>query len=133
MPSCPALDQLRLLALLACAGAAGALSRYLLAGAINSLTGGPFPWGIFVTNVLGCFLFGLIWELGAVRGLFSEAVRTVLATGFVGAFTTFSTLVFDLYLLERLGQWLSLAANLCGQLVLGFAALRLGMWLVRLV
>ena len=130
MPSCP--DHLRLLALLALAGAAGALTRYLLAGAINSLTGASFPWGIFVTNVLGCFLFGLIWELATVRGLFSEAARTILATGFVGAFTTFSTLVFDLYLMERLGQWLALAANLCGQLVLGFAALRLGMLAVRL-
>lgn len=121
---------------LALAGAAGALARHGLSLAVNSLTTlmwgrGDFPWGIFVVNIVGCFLFGLIWELAATRHLLSDATRTVLLVGFVGSFTTFSTLISDTNrLLDTSHEWWMLL-NLGGQVVLGLVALRLGFWCVR--
>lgn len=124
------------LLLLALAGACGALARHGLSLAVNGLAEQlfgkmDFPWGIFVVNVLGCFLFGLVWELSAVRHLFSDATRTVLLVGFMGSFTTFSTLVFDTDRLLQGSQELLLLLNLGGQIVLGVVALRLGFWCVR--
>lgn len=124
------------LLLLAIAGAFGALARHGLSSTINILTShlpikADFPWGIFVVNVLGCFLFGCIWELSAVRQLISDATRTVLLVGFMGSFTTFSTLIFDTDRLLGSSQELLLLLNLGGQIVLGVAALRLGFWCMR--
>lgn len=121
---------------LALAGAAGALTRHGLSLAVNSLTTllwgrGDFPWGIFVVNIVGCFLFGLIWELTATRHLMTDATRTVLLVGFVGSFTTFSTLISDTNrLLDTSHEWWMLL-NLGGQVVLGLVALRLGFWCAR--
>ncbi|MEG2172276.1 MAG: CrcB family protein [Desulfovibrionaceae bacterium] len=124
--------------LLALAGACGALARHGLSLGVNATLGllwphTDFPWGIFVVNVLGCFLFGLIWELAAMRHLLSDASRTVLLVGFVGSFTTFSTLIFDSNRLLQASQEVLLVLNLGGQVVLGIAALRLGFWCVRTV
>lgn len=117
--------------LLALAGALGATARYLLSLGVAALIPRAFPWGIFVVNVTGCALFGMVWEAAAARQLISDATRLILLTGFMGSFTTFSTLVFDCDALLRQGQWLMLAANLLGQLFLGLAGLRFGMWLIR--
>lgn len=123
---------------LALAGAVGALARHGLSLGINSLVTliwgrGDFPWGIFVVNIVGCFLFGLIWELAAARQIVSDATRTVLLVGFVGSFTTFSTLISDTNrLLDTSQDWWMLL-NLGGQVVLGLVALRLGFWCVRAV
>ena len=122
---------MRTLLLLALAGALGATARYGLSLGVAALIPRAFPWGIFIVNVTGCALFGVVWELAAVRQLLSDATRLILLTGFMGSFTTFSTLIFDCDALLRQGQWLLLACNLVGQLLLGLAALRFGMWLVR--
>lgn len=122
--------------LLALAGACGVLARHGLSTVVNGLAcqlfgKGDFPWGIFVVNVLGCFLFGCIWELAAVRQIISDANRTVLLVGFMGSFTTFSTLIFDTDHLLGSSQQLLLLLNMGGQIVLGLAALRLGFWCMR--
>ena len=122
---------MRTLVLLALAGALGATARYGLSLGVAALFPRAFPWGIFIVNVSGCALFGMVWELSAVRQLLSDATRLILLTGFMGSFTTFSTLIFDCDAMLRQGQWLLLACNLVGQVLLGLAALRFGMWLVR--
>ena len=45
------------------AGAVGAVARYLLSSIVTGLFGASFPWGIFLVNVLGCFLFGIFFGL----------------------------------------------------------------------
>ena len=117
---------MRTLFLLAFAGALGTLARYGLSSAVNALTHSAFPWGIFITNILGSFLFGAVWEAAGVRGLFSDATRVILLTGFMGAFTTFSTFIFDTQSLLEQGSWFALGLNLCGQILLGLVALRMG-------
>ncbi len=117
--------------MLALAGALGAVSRFALSGLVFRFYGGIFPAGTFVVNVLGCLVFGLLWPLAEERLLISGELRTILLVGFVGSFTTFSTLVFESQELLRDSEWLLAALNLGGQVVLGIAALILGLYLGR--
>lgn len=75
------------------AGAAGAPARYLLDRAIAEAAG-AFPWGTFVINISGSFLFGSLTGLG-LNHAFPKVPRVVLGTGFCGAYTTFSTFTFE--------------------------------------
>ena len=121
------------LLLLALAGAFGALARYGLAGIVQKRLGVEFPWGTFAVNILGTFLFGLIWSLAEERAFLSAEIRTIILTGFMGAFTTFSTFMFESGALLRDGEWLQCGANILGQVVVGLAALFLGLALGRLI
>ncbi|SMP65041.1 fluoride efflux transporter FluC [Desulfonatronum lacustre] len=130
LPS-PPLSPMATALLIGLFGAAGALARYGISSAA-SLLPGPFPWGTSLANVLGCFLFGLIWALSEQRALIPKPLGLVLLTGFVGSFTTFSTYVFEAEVLLQQGLWLILALKIIGQNLLGFAALaagfRVGWW-----
>lgn len=112
------------------AGGLGALSRYGLAMAVQRLAGMDFPLGTFVVNMLGCLAFGLVFGLFD-RALLPPDLRPVVLTGFMGAFTTFSTYAFESYTLMRYGQYLSALLNIGGQTVLGLAAVFLGMALAK--
>jgi Integral membrane protein possibly involved in chromosome condensation len=110
--------------LIFCAGGAGALSRFGLTVAVNKLAGGPSPWGTLVVNMLGCFLFGFLWAYIGSRAL-PDPARIILLVGFVGSFTTFSSFIFDSFLLSD--SRLSLAlANIVFQNIVGLACLVLG-------
>ena len=119
------------LLLIAVAGALGALSRYGLAGLVHSLIDQMFPWGTAVVNLLGCLGFGFLWALMESR--FSPESRTVVLAGFMGAFTTFSTYMFETQQLLEDGQWLLAAGNLTLQNVVGLAAIFLGLLVGRFV
>ena len=121
------------LLLIALAGACGTLSRYWLSGAMYAALGRDFPWGTWAVNILGCFLFGLVWILAEERGLLSGQTRVIVLVGFMGAFTTFSTFIFESGELLRDAQWLRLVLNIGGQNVAGFAALFLGTSLGRIL
>lgn len=121
------------LLLIALAGACGTLCRYWLSGAMYAALGRDFPWGTWVVNILGCFLFGLVWILAEERGFLSGQTRAIVLVGFMGAFTTFSTYIFESGELLRDAQWLRLVLNIGGQNVAGFAALFLGTSLGRIL
>lgn len=116
--------------LLGGAGALGTLARYATSELANRLAGGCYPLGTLTVNVVGSFLFGFIWHLAAVRLMIPDQVRLLLLVGFMGSFTTFSSLMFDSFALgqERLGL---LFFNIIIQAVLGMGALLLGMTLAR--
>lgn len=123
----------RKLVLIALAGAAGTLARYWLSGFVQTLAGPDFPWGTWAVNVLGCLLFGLVWVMCEERFLLSGETRLIILVGFMGAFTTFSTYIFESARMGAEANWLGVAANLAGQNLAGFAALILGMVLGRLI
>ncbi len=114
---------------IAVAGALGALARY----GLDELVGrraGAFPWGIFVVNVTGAFLIGLMVEVLEPR--FEESwVRAAVVTGFLGAYTTFSTFSLDTYRLLDAGHTGQAAFNAFGTLAAGLAAVWLGLSLGR--
>jgi CrcB protein len=91
--------------LVAVGGGFGAVMRWLLAGVIKPPANG-FPLSIFVVNVSGCFLFGLLHGFCQSRG---EEWRLALLTGVLGGYTTFSTFGWENYQLVRSGQvWMAL-------------------------
>ncbi len=114
----------------AVAGAAGAVCRYLLDGAVQERWGGPFPMGTLVVNVVGSLLLGTLVGL-AERGPGLGGLEAVLGAGFAGGFTTFSTLMFETAVLLRDGARRYAAANLAANLLGGLAALVLGLALGR--
>ena len=121
------------LSLLAAAGALGTLARFGLDGLVQWLCGSAFPWGTFAINMLGCFLYGLIWALAEDRLRISGELRFILLTGFMGAFTTFSTFIFETVKQLEDSQWWYAAGNVSGQLAAGLAFLFLGLSLGRLL
>jgi CrcB protein len=118
---------------LALAGAVGTLARYWLGGVVQRLCGESFPWGTLVINVSGCLLFGFVWVLAEDRLLLSPQTRIVILTGFMGAFTTFSTYAFETTQMLADSEWLRAAGNLALQNVLGLAAVLLGFAVGRYV
>ncbi|BDQ32493.1 putative fluoride ion transporter CrcB [Pseudodesulfovibrio portus] len=114
-------------------GAAGTLSRYWLSGVAQRLAGGSFPAGTFAVNMLGCLLFGAIWGFFENRILPGSEVRLLFLTGFMGAFTTFSTYMFETAGLVKLGQITAALGNVVGQSVAGLALVILGIALGRLL
>ena len=111
---------------IALAGSAGTLCRYGLGGLVHRVAGAQIPWGTVVVNLLGCFLFGLVWALSEDRLSISSEIRTVILVGFMGAFTTFSTFIFETRELLRDSLWLFACGNLLIQNVGGIATLMLG-------
>ncbi len=113
--------------LLAAAGAAGTIARYLLADVVNHYAGKAFPWGTLAVNVLGCFLFGLVASLAEERQVISQQSRLIVLTGFMGAFTTFSTFAYESVQLSRGSHWLLAGGNILIENSLGIAGVLLGL------
>lgn len=121
------------LSLLAAAGALGALARYGLTGLVQRAVGAGFPWATVLVNVVGCFVFGVVWVLGQERMALSPETRTILLVGFLGAFTTFSTFAFETADMLEGAQYMWAAGNVAVQTVVGVVAVMGGVAVARLV
>ncbi len=113
-------------------GAAGAISRYLLDGWVQGWTNSVFPWGILTVNLAGCFILGLLATLADERFLWSPTVRMGLFVGFIGAFTTFSTFIYDSWNLLKESQYFLAGLNVALSLVGGFLGLGLGVFFAKI-
>jgi len=121
------------LILLALAGSLGTLARYFLGGAVQRLAGGAFPWGTFAVNMTGTLLFGFVWSVAEDRLVISPEARAVVLVGFMGAFTTFSSFMFETGELLRDSQWALAFGNLALQNVTGVVFLFIGLAIGRLL
>lgn len=124
-------ELLKTLALLAAAGAAGTLARHGLNLACEKWLPG-IHLGTLAVNVLGCLLFGLVWGLGEDPLRVSPQMRLVILTGFMGAFTTFSSFAFGTCEFARQGQWWLAGANIAANNVMGIVAFVSGVALGKL-
>ena len=113
-------------ALVAVAGAVGAVLRYRLGVAIGVRS---FPWATLAVNVVGSFAFGAV--LGANR--LSTTATAAVAAGLLGAFTTFSTFGFETFTFLRTGREGMAAAYVAASVAGGLAATALGWALGRAV
>ncbi len=111
-------------------GGAGSVARYLLSKFLNSETS-AIPYGTFSANVLGSFLIGIILGLALKNNVVSHNVVLLLATGFCGGFTTFSTFTYENLMLLRSGDFISFCFYTIGSLVIGILLVFLGMWIVK--
>ena len=107
---------------LALAGALGTLARYGVGCASVTLFGTSYPYGTFIVNVLGSFLFGLLTGVPQIPPQW----RIILLTGFLGGFTTFSAFAFENYHLLGQHRYVSFFVHVAGQNVLGIAAVLAG-------
>lgn len=87
------------------AGFAGAIARYLVDRSITQVTGAGFPWGTAFVNVTGSFAVGLLFALLIDRQVLPVALRGPLMIGFIGSYTTFSTLTLKSWQLIEDGAW----------------------------
>ena len=117
----------------ALAGSLGTLARYGLSSLVQHFTKGHLPWGTIVVNIFGCFVFGLIWASLSGRLWFTHEWRAVILVGFMGAFTTFSSYIFETGELIRMQQWLWLVGNVALQNLVGLSAFFGGIFLGRLI
>jgi CrcB protein len=81
------------------------------------------PWGTFTVNVLGSFVLGLTWSA-------SENTLALIAIGFAGAFTTWSTFMLDVYFAFELKKFKVAAINYAGSLLIGLLAASVALNLV---
>jgi len=118
--------------LLCLAGSAGTLCRFWVGGLFQRLAGEGFPFGNFAVNITGCLLFGLVYAVVESRSGLPGDMRLYVLTGFMGAYTTFSSYMFESVALMQHGQWIAAAGNIVGQTVLGVGAIVGGLALGRL-
>lgn len=113
------------------AAAIGAPARYLIDGLVQDHTAGVFPFGTWVINVTGSFILGVITGLALYHGL-GDVPKTILGTGFCGAYTTFSTFTFETVRLAEEGDLADAGRNVVLSLVAGTLAAALGIALASL-
>ena len=111
-------------------GGFGSSLRYLLGKYLNSdITG--IPYGTFAANLLGSLLIGVILGLSAKENVLTQNQTLLLATGFCGGFTTFSTFAYENHIFLKSGDFISFALYTIGSFILGFLAVFLGMFFVK--
>jgi CrcB protein len=113
-------------------GGLGSVARYLLSLKFNNYEN-AIPYGTLLANVLGSLFIGIIFGYMLKTGNLSERNSLLLATGFCGGFTTFSTFIYENYLFVKDGDYFSFLPYLAVTFILGFAALFLGLYLVKLI
>ena len=100
--------------------AVGAPLRYLTDHAVQARRDSTFPWGTFIVNVLGSFIFGV------VAGRLTPELRLLVGTGFCGALTTYSTFSYETLRLAEEGSQVLAGLNVAGSVLAGVAAAFLG-------
>jgi CrcB protein len=120
------------LAAIALGGALGAQARYGLAQLVH-VAPGDFPWATFVTNVTGSFALGVVLTLIVERFPPTRYLRPFVATGFLGAYTTYSTFAVETDLLIRDGHALVGVVYAAASLLAGLTAVWAGIWGARIL
>jgi CrcB protein len=110
----------------------GANLRYWVGDWAVQKWGAAFPYGTLLVNVTGSLVIGFLMTLIAERLVLDPRWRLFLGVGFLGAYTTFSTFVFESFSLLEKGQWLPGLANLFGSAALGTLAVGVGIYLGKM-
>ena len=117
--------------LIAAGGALGAASRYLVDGWVSRWTAGELPWGTFAVNITGSFVLGLLFAVTVEKQLLPVSIRGPVMIGFIGAYTTFSTLMLESWRLWEDGAVALAVGNLLLSVVAGILAVFVGLTLGR--
>lgn len=124
---------MKMVLMAAMGGAIGAAGRYIVGVGAIRLIGTGFPWGTLIVNVAGSLIMGLMIETFALRYSVSNEIRTFLATGVLGGFTTFSAFSLDFaVLIERKSEGL-VVVYLGASVGFSILALFVGLYIARTV
>jgi len=110
----------------------GGIFRYLLSQFIQARFLSAFPYGTLFVNIIGCFLIGLVFGL-ADRGNLTQEWRLIIATGFIGGFTTFSAFSNETVSMLRDGQLGYALVYIIASVVLGLMATFIGISIIKLL
>ena len=111
-------------------GGFGSVLRFILGKYLNNTENG-IPYGTFLANILGSLLIGIILGYALKNNTLSSNQTILLATGFCGGFTTFSTFAYENHVFLKSGDFLSFALYTIASFVIGFLAVFAGMYLVK--
>ncbi|AOW20397.1 fluoride efflux transporter CrcB [Urechidicola croceus] len=113
-------------------GGFGSVARYFIGKILNNSTSG-IPYGTLVANVLGSLFIGIILGLAIKNNTFSQNQTLLLATGFCGGFTTFSTFAYENVGLLKSGDFLNFFIYTIVTFVIGLGAVFSGLYLTKTV
>ncbi|NER31761.1 MAG: fluoride efflux transporter CrcB [Symploca sp. SIO1C4] len=112
---------------------AGALCRYYLTLWFTQRFGTTFPYSTLIINLSGCFAMGLVVTFTLERvATIPREVTLIVTTGFLGAYTTFSTYGLETFILRHAGSFTAAIIYWAGSATLGVISVELGVILARL-
>ena len=113
-------------------GGLGSVLRYFMSKWLNAIES-SIPYGTLTVNVLGSLLIGVVIGYFVEGSNISEEQTLLLATGFCGGFTTFSAFAYEHHLFLKSGDYTNFALYTLGSLILGIAAIFIGLYISRLL
>ena len=113
-------------------GGFGSVLRFILGKWLNNTENG-IPYGTFVANIAGSLLIGFILGYAAKNDTLSTQHTLLLATGFCGGFTTFSTFAYENHVFLKSGDFTSFAIYTIFSFIAGFLAVFAGMYIVKFI
>ena len=122
---------MKILLMVAIGGAIGAVARQQSNQLIMRIFGGEFPIGTIFVNILGSFIMGLLFELFASKITLSDEWRSLIFTGVLASFTTFSSFALDVALLSERNEYYYALCYIGMSVVLSIGALFVGLWVMR--
>ena len=113
-------------------GGTGSVLRFIIGKFLNNSENG-IPYGTFTANILGSLLIGIILGLAAKNETLTQNHTLLLATGFCGGFTTFSTFAYENHIFLKSGDFTSFAFYTIVSFIIGFLAVFAGIYLIKFI
>jgi len=109
----------------------GAGARYFPSGYIAKVLSSSFPYGTLIINITGSGLLGFFLIWATERALLDARWRLLIAIGFCGSYTTFSSYAYETFALIEQGQWMLVGGNIFASNLLCLASVLLGAAIAR--
>jgi CrcB protein len=113
-------------------GGLGSVARYWISLKLNNFEN-AIPYGTLLANILGSLLIGFILGYSSRTGLLTQNQSLLLATGFCGGFTTFSTFAYENHLYIKSGDYFGFLPYIVITFIFSIVAVFLGMYLSKLL
>ncbi len=114
-------------------GGLGSALRFLISKYLNNTAYINLPLGTFIVNSIGCLLIGLLLGLSSKTNILSQNQVLLLATGFCGGFTTFSTFAYENISFLKANDYLHFFTYTIGSFTIGLLATLIGLWLSKII